>query len=81
MKPLHDMTIDELEEYRRRVNGQWEENRMRYDRRYSDSYSDYATSINDDYNGEGEEFTQLTLLLTEINREIQKRPPEPHSRK
>ena len=73
MKSLHDMRIDELEDYLLMIQGQREKNQERFDKRYSDRKSDYAASINDDYNGEGEEFSELTSLLAKIEREIRKR--------
>lgn len=73
MKLLQDMDTKELKEYRTTIQQQLKENQKRYDTRYSESNSDYAASINDDYNGEGEEFTQLTLLLGQIDCEINRR--------
>ena len=71
MKSLHNMTIVELEKYREKIQHRIDGNEKRYDKRYTDNDSLYGASINDDYNGDGDEYTELVLLLSKINLEVQ----------
>ncbi len=71
MTDLAKMNIDELKAYRVKVQSEFYENQRRYDERYSNQNSFYADSINDEYNGEAEELSELSSKLREIDRIIQ----------
>ena len=74
VQALQDMSIEELQSYRDRIRQQWKGNQHDYEMRYGNAPANYASSISDDYNGDGEEFTRLTLLLQQIDVELQRRP-------
>jgi hypothetical protein len=70
VKPLRDMSIDELIEYRSDIIQQIEENKKRYETRYNIFPADYAASINDEYNGDADDYSRLYSILSDINKEI-----------
>ena len=67
---IEALTMKELFNYQEQITRELKENEDRYNQRYPNSTSEYGTSINDDYNGEGDEYLRLTLLLLKIKEEI-----------
>ena len=67
---IEALTMKELFNYQEQITRELKENEDRYNHRYPNSTSEYGTSINDDYNGEGDEYLRLTLLLLKIKEEI-----------
>jgi hypothetical protein len=65
--------MKELFNYQEQITRELKENKDRYNQRYPNSTSEYGTRINDDYNGEGDEYSRLTLLLFKIKEEIDRR--------
>jgi hypothetical protein len=61
-----------LQRLRDEICYQLERNQRYYDVRYGESQANYAASITDDYNGEGEEVARLTLLLHRIDSELER---------
>lgn len=73
MENLGEMSLSELEAYRTKVLDGLKDNEQAYEERYQAFPGDYAASINDDYNGDGDEYTQLNALLARIDKEIRSR--------
>jgi hypothetical protein len=70
---IEALTMKELFNYQEQITRELKENEDRYNQRYPNSTSEYGTRINDDYNGEGDEYSRLTLLLFKIKEEIDRR--------
>ena len=70
---LSTVADEDLERRRHEVYQQWQQNQRDYTTRYGDSPANYGSSISDDYNGDGQEFTRLHSLLQEIDAELDRR--------
>ena len=73
MKPLGDMSIEELTEYRKEIMIRLRENEKNHDELYRNFPGDYGFSINDDYNGEGDEYNKLVNIRLKIDEELRTR--------
>ena len=66
-------TMEELEVYRKITLDELSENNGRYTRRFPTFPAHYGSSINDDYNGEADDFLRLNQVLLKIDEEIGRR--------
>jgi hypothetical protein len=64
---IETTTLEKLSNYRKRIKNQLKENEESYNQRFHNFPGDYGTSLNDDYNGDGEEYSKLSNLLMKIN--------------
>jgi hypothetical protein len=73
---IETATKEELEDYRQITLGELRENEEIYRQRFPNFPSDYGGSIDDDYNGEADEYLRLNNLLLKIDEEIGRRRKE-----
>ena len=66
-------TDEDLFNYRKFIVNQLKDNELRYDQRFRNDTSDYGASINDEYNGDGNDHSDLHQILLKIDEEIEKR--------
>ena len=66
-------TDEDLFNYRKFVVNQLKDNELRYYQRFRNDKSDYGASINDEYNGDGNDHAGLYQILLKIDEEIKKR--------
>jgi hypothetical protein len=66
-------TLEDLLRYRDEIYQQWQQNQRDYAARYGNSLATYAAALNDDFNGEGEEFAHLMSLLQHLDEELKRR--------
>lgn len=70
---IETITMEELFNYRKLITNQLKDNEKRYNQRFPNFPNDYGASLSSDYNGEGDDYSQLANLLLKINEELRKR--------
>ena len=73
LRNFADMSLEELLEMRARLREQLTENTRAYESRYGSADSGYGASIQDDYNGDGDDYAEFVKALNELEEHLRQR--------
>ena len=77
MKNLAKMSDKELIDYNKLILEQIKKNKANFNESYSNSPSSYAAGIDDNYNGDVDEYGELIPIKKKIQKELEERGINP----